>query len=48
MDCADPQIAPNITTAVKPFNVIVGCNTFEGVAADYGSAIILFTFALSW
>ena len=36
-----------VTPAAKPFNVIVGCNTFEGVAANYRCAIGLFTFALS-
>ena len=36
-----------VTPAAKPFNVIVGCNTFEGVAAKYRCAIRLFTFALS-
>ena len=37
-----------VTPAAKPFDVIVGCNTFEGVAAKYRCAIRLFTFALSW
>ena len=33
--------------AAKPFDVIVGCNTFEGVAANYRCVIRLFPFALS-
>ena len=28
-----------VTPAAKPFNVMVGCNTFEGVAAKYRCAI---------
>ena len=28
-----------VTPAAKPFNVIVGCNTFEGVAAKYRCAV---------
>ena len=28
-----------VTPAVEPFDVIVDCNTFEGVAANYRCAI---------
>ena len=42
----DTSAVTNVTAA-KPFDGIVGCNTFEGVAAKYRCAIRLFTFALS-
>ena len=32
-----------VTPAAKPFDVMVGCNTFEGVAANYGCAIRILT-----
>ena len=35
--CAVTNVA--VTPAVEPFDVIVGCNTIEGVAANYGCAI---------
>ncbi len=28
-----------VTPAAEPFDVIVGCNTFEGVAANYRCAV---------
>ena len=47
--CVDLSAVTDIavTPAAKQFDVIVGCNTFEGVAAKYRCAIRLFTFALS-
>ena len=35
--CAVTNVA--VTPAVEPFDVIVGCNTFEGVAANYRCAV---------
>ena len=35
--CAVTNVA--VTPAAGPFDVIVGCNTFEGVAANYRYAI---------
>ena len=36
--CAVANVA--VTPAVEPFDVIVGCNTFEGVAANYALFIL--------
>ena len=38
--CAVTNVA--VTPAAEPFDVIVGCSTFKGVASNYRCAICLF------
>ena len=41
--CAVTNVA--VTPAAEPFDVIVGCRTFEGVATNYRCAILFILFS---